>query len=80
MSNVALAPMRIDLQLEIADFGPSDRGLERPENALRCPTLRPEARKRGLASTTACFCTILGSLPHAYQLSETLYERLRYVV
>ena len=33
--------------------------LKRPETALRCPTLRPKARKRGLASTTAYLCTIL---------------------
>jgi hypothetical protein len=50
MPNVALAgkthnssPTRVNFSISI-----SDEAVKRPEIALRCPTLRPEARKRGL--------------------------------
>jgi hypothetical protein len=36
------------LQLEVADSARPAVAPKRPETALRCPTLRPKARKRGL--------------------------------
>jgi|ERR1019366_8008012 hypothetical protein len=47
-----------------------------PETALRCPTLRPKARKRGLVLTTAHFCAIQG---HFQSFSKASSSRTRIV-
>ena len=43
-------------------FGVSGGRVKRPETALRCPTLRPGARKRGLHRPRRISSTILGAL------------------
>jgi hypothetical protein len=63
------------LQLEVADFGASDRRLKRPETAYVAPRSRTGA-ETWFASTTAHFCVIHG---HFQSFSTGSSKRTRTV-